>query len=268
MIDLVTITYSDDLDLMKLQAESIGKYLEPCNHWIVINQFRPDINFWYDQLGHYYRGHNLQIIKKQTKIAHAGSFMQQLEKLAVAQLIKRDYLILDSKNFFIKPCNLSVWDDMVGNGDFTDDLSMWNTAINQYASKLKRSKITRMPDPNTPYKIKVEPLLEYLDKGSLYEDLFVPGDLSSEFTFYAYLAKEYFKDGITPPSVKIGDDESFERFKQHYLENIEYGMEKYYTMSVFAPYLKTISDENLKVINDFLIEREFTNLLKRKHDTN
>jgi hypothetical protein len=39
MKNLVTVTCNRDFQFMLLQAESIQKFLEPCHHWIVINEY-------------------------------------------------------------------------------------------------------------------------------------------------------------------------------------------------------------------------------------
>ena len=123
---LATVTCNRDFRQMLLQAESIGKFVEPCRHVILVNEPNPDIKFWYRWLAPYYKNHELEIIPpypmlsrhKITNDELSGWTSQQLQKLLIGMKTYHtdDYVLLDTKNFFIKPINLSEFQDIYGSG--------------------------------------------------------------------------------------------------------------------------------------------------------
>ena len=59
---LLTVACERDKDILLLHAESISLFLEPCTHYIVINEEVPDINYWRELLQPYYSKHKLIIL--------------------------------------------------------------------------------------------------------------------------------------------------------------------------------------------------------------
>jgi len=106
---LVTVTCNKDLNDMLLQAESIRKFLEPCTHWVIVNDYSIDKKQWIESLQPYYTKHKLKILfPNYWATTLDGYAKQNLYKLLISNLLDDDYIILDSKNFFIKKCNTEL----------------------------------------------------------------------------------------------------------------------------------------------------------------
>jgi len=124
-VTLVTITCSRDRAIQKLQSYTIDKFInEPCNHIVIIEDDQVSFNEWYAELSPYYTKHKLILLntlldknsyRNDTKKKN-GWHRSALLKLMVANQVHTDrYLLLDSKNFFIKPVNLDEWPCVEGN---------------------------------------------------------------------------------------------------------------------------------------------------------
>ena len=114
-MNLVTVTCLIDQPAMLVQAESIRKFLSPCTHYVIVNEINPDLAKWRDLLQEYYTNHIL-ILLRFTDYEGSGWHTQQTYKLLVGEHIDDDYLVLDSKNFFIKHCQLTEWEGRYGDG--------------------------------------------------------------------------------------------------------------------------------------------------------
>jgi hypothetical protein len=216
MKDLVTVTCNKERHMMLLQAESIQKFLEPCVHWIIINEQNENINTWKEALSPYYTKHELRLISQETlfennkNIKFNGKVTQQVCKLAIAKLIKADYLILDTKNFFIKPTSINEWDQYIGSTliEFIDEPpqdydnyqthrngndATWKSSITQYKKLLNiDKKLFYFLVPITPFKIQYEPLLSSGLLGDIYNNVLFDVDGNpihgaSEFILYSFL---------------------------------------------------------------------------------
>lgn len=127
-MDLVTVTCLRDWRDMLRQAQSIDLYLEPCTHWVIVNDKFIDKNFWWDLLTPYYSKHNLKLLfpkwkefnfieKEFYKPKHPPGYKnQQVHKLLISDQINSDYLVIDSDTFFVKPTSVDEWKDIVGTG--------------------------------------------------------------------------------------------------------------------------------------------------------
>ena len=107
-MDLVTVTCNRDFQHMLLQAESIQKFLEPCTHWIVINEYEDlDVDRWHNALSKFYTNHKYNILTPTdfgiSMPPFNGWLTQQYFKLAISTFTNQDYIIMDTKVFFIKP---------------------------------------------------------------------------------------------------------------------------------------------------------------------
>jgi hypothetical protein len=215
---LATVTCYRDFPQLLLQAESIQKFVEPCKHVIVVNHDNPDLDFYYRWLKPYYTKHELVIIPKidyyypvkglHTSLVTIGTALewriQQLQKLLLAYEFEEDYLLLDSKNFFIKPTNLNYWENMIGSGKLTAD------QVNDYFSKTgdvyrKLFNVTDMQvcSPATPFKIDRELLTSRCKKEELGYFLYAPEfneRVVSEFIFYSVLINDEIKKCTYWPS--------------------------------------------------------------------
>lgn len=204
-MDLVTVTCWRDHKEMILQAESIQKFLKPCTHWVIINDL-PHIlddtkEFWYKSLPEFYSDHNLKILVPEWNTDEYCTWeRQQMLKYWIYQFIKDDYLILDSKNFFIKDCSLEDWKNQLGCGLLQDyeTEGKWMETSQFYAKPFNSEIITNGYSVQTPFVFKKQVLekIKNVDKFSKkwINKHLVTGVVPSEFLYYSYLDKENLKN--------------------------------------------------------------------------
>lgn len=122
-MDLVTVTCLRDLPEILLQAHSIDRFVSGCcNHWILIEDQQLSLEQWQQHLEPFYKNHKLKLINNFGVPCHMHPWQrQQIMKFMIAeQITAADYLILDSKNFFIKSTNLDQWPIAEGCHDVAD----------------------------------------------------------------------------------------------------------------------------------------------------
>jgi hypothetical protein len=217
-MNLVTVTCNRDYQHMLLQAESIQKFVEPCTHWIVINEYDDiDIEYWHTSLSQYYTNHVYKILTPKdfaTSPTHmSGWHTQQYYKLAISTLINDDYLILDTKTFFFKQVSLDYWKDTMGSGilhKFGESIDgpPWEDISHHYAKKFNTSPITHFLF-NTPFKVNIDIIKKYNIENLMY-DLYPTKEeeqiyfeltnkqlYPSEFILYSYIARDYITQHIS-----------------------------------------------------------------------
>jgi len=220
MRNLVTVTCNRDFQHMLLQAESIQKFVEPCIHWVIINEYDDiDIDYWDSKLSPYYAKHQLVILTPNDflvkPINQREWHSQQFYKLYISTYINDDYLILDTKSFFIKPVILKDWSDTMGSGvlhKFGESIDgpAWEGASKIYAKKLNTDPISHFLF-NVPFKVDDNVLKKY-DIEKLIHDLYFSTEeeeeymnrngkqlFPSEFILYSYLAKNNFEQFNSKP---------------------------------------------------------------------
>lgn len=206
---LLTVTCLRDINMMKLQAQSIQKYLEPCEHYVIVNEDDPNIIYWHKELKKYYTTHELillprlpynyeRFLKPYDKgKSNQGYYLQQLLKLLFAYFIDTNYLILDSKNFFIKQTSLKQYENYTANRGITIDenTKYWYNTNIEYSKIFNTKPLTRVPIINTPFVVKKDHITN--SKKINYEniDFFlnfptVSNNIISEFLLYGYLIPE------------------------------------------------------------------------------
>jgi hypothetical protein len=98
-----------------------------CNHYVIIEDSKLDLKTWHDILSPYYKHHHLHLISGASLLPldcydrdtykKNGWHRSMLCKLLVAKTIQsKKYLILDSKNFFVRKQSLDDWPIEDGNG--------------------------------------------------------------------------------------------------------------------------------------------------------
>ena len=230
---LATVTCNRDFQQMLLQAESIQKFLNPCKHVIIINESYPDLEFWNRWLKPYYTNHEL-VIRPRIQYPYPSSVLgvrdrygaidttssgwrtQQLQKMLLAYEYEDDYLLLDSKNFFIRQTDIMEWDESIGSGSY-----MGFGAIHHFVgtyekySELFEKDIEYYTGPYTPFKIKRESLASKCKISELGYKLFYPEHYNvpaSEGIFYSFLIEDEINQLVGIPFVKSltiwGDDKS------------------------------------------------------------
>jgi hypothetical protein len=188
---------------MLLQAKSIEIFLKPgTTHWVFINE-EPDKLFnidWNHHLSQYYKNHNLNIIycdpKYWSKI-HNGWVIQQIHKFEISKVVDNDYMLLDSKNFFVVPTNLETWIHegsgiLISPSINLDVYKLWNKTTNFYGKNLKFEKLIEYYAPETPFIIRNHIIKEAIKEDKFIE-MFINGHLltgnASEFIYYSYFLK-------------------------------------------------------------------------------
>lgn len=228
MTDLVTITCNIERHLMVLQAESVLNFMEPCTHWVIVNEKNVDVHAWHDMLKPYYKYHKLYVIPRRFLLDDprfddlSGHATQQVLKMLVSRIVQKDYLLLDAKNFFVQPFELSIYDDLIGSGYleklvhekeeineetepfFVSPLhsKYWKGTIDVYMDRLG---IKEMPKyflgPRTPFKIDYELLNERVDLDKFFDELLfwdIDKNIAnpSEFLFYSLAVNDKIHPGV------------------------------------------------------------------------
>lgn len=292
-MDLVTVTCNRDFQYMILQAESIQKFLEPCKHWIIVNEYEDlDIDAWVKELDKYYTNHQYKIITpndfKINSLPYTKWHAQQYYKLAISTLIDTDYLILDTKNFFIRHCDLNQWDNTLGSGVLhkfgeSDISDQWTDISLYYANKFNTTPLTHFLF-HVPFKINISILKKY-NIENLLDDLY-PTELEStsyyeltgkrlfpsEFIFYSYLARSYFNNyqpkdfsslNIIPPHIENKNNLEISK----HLIHTTMAVDKNNKIDVFAFHpllIDTLTDQHISYINYWLRKKDFKFQFNRK----
>jgi len=271
VMDLLTVTCDRDFQLMLLQAESIHKFVNPCVHWVIINEEDVDIEYWKTTLSPYYTKHTLKLLTlKDFKPidSNIGWIRQQVLKLRIAEYTDNDYLILDTKFFFVKPTDLSFWEDKLGDGnlytlDNSSAYSCWRPASALYASKLNLPELEDIFF-TSPFKLKIE-YLKNVDMDFLQECLLIKPENghASEYVLYSYLARSEIKHNtgkiLETSDVSLVTNRHVGNLTN--LEGLAFLMKKALTakndnniktLGLHSHYLKSASKEHLKFINYFI----------------
>jgi len=280
--NIVTVTYEEDFKYLLLQAESIQKHLiseVPFTHWVIIND--PTITNivpYRLQLEKYYNNTTckLKIFQqpffKNKFISKSldgsrnvceieGTYSQQICKLEIAKYIKDDYLVLDSKNFFIKPVSLQYWENKIGSGEYvkTDTNYFWKNCIIEYCNKFSIDVPDYVCNPVTPFKIKINEDMLNTDFKPLLENSHV----YSEFILYwlkyikgvdPVLNKEHicFSTFFPLNSMGIVHPTEFLAYKIPTIDNNP----NIYVSGFHREFIKLCKSEHINFINEWLEQKE------------
>jgi hypothetical protein len=270
---LATVTCNRDIPQLILQAESIQKFLAPCKHVIIINEENPDLDFYKRWLSPYYTRHELEILPRieyfypvtgfRKSIAYFGTGVewriQQLQKLLLAYTFDDDYILLDSKNFFIKDISLEYYEDpnFYGSGVRNDNKNKHYIETTETYRKLLNANNTITTTPSTPFKIHHKLLTSRCKLEELGYKLFSPeftkSGVTSEFLFYSTLISDVLskvKDWrFTPPRVFWKDPVDIDNVTQ-LLNTIQY--DHTFITGFHRDFLASIGPKELKTINSWL----------------
>lgn len=224
-MDLVTVTCWQDHGQMFLQAESIEKFVEPCTHWVIINDdektLKKTLRFWKSFLPLFYTKHKLKIIVPKEIPFFRGWERQQVLKFWIYQQIQNDYLILDSKNFFVRPCSTDLWKNTLGSGGLEDYFEVWKSTTELYSIDLNQPILSRGYWVKTPFVFRsntLNKLGEINDFCKKWRELHEEKHINrSEFLYYSYLERDRIQATNSYAS-NIWDysDKSFEHFFNQY----------------------------------------------------
>ena len=234
-MNLLTVTCWKDIQPFRLQLISIKTYLiGQLTHYIVINDDPATLtkkrkNAWYRLVSKVYQPTiSYEIIFAEWnetwgKSDHAWR-AQQIYKLCYYEKIKTDYVILDSKNLFIRKTHIDDFKSMIGCGR-TSDPSPFTLINKVYAENFNREPIQNPLTPWTPFAIKSDILKDFGTADDIAKTLYSLRSSDniwpSEFIFYSYLTTQSISD-ITPSveSINTWGNGDFDYFL-HTAENRE-----------------------------------------------
>lgn len=169
-MDLVTVTCTRDFEQMILQAHSIDVFLtRPCRHWVFVEDQITELDTWRQALSPWYKKHKLELLPARhydIPGINTGWDRQQLIKMEAAKFVRTNtYLVLDSKNFFVKPTNLYNWPVSEGNNliyDIKRDQPFipWLTT---FCEDHELSFSSAACEPVTPFRLDTNTVLKLLD---------------------------------------------------------------------------------------------------------
>lgn len=199
---LLTVTCWRDRELIKLQLQSIRKFLKPCYHIVILlepNSRKRQI-LKQDILKFSGKGYFIRIVNGFWKPQWGpskfdGWGQQQIHKLLAYKYLEDDYLILDSKNFFIKDDDINNWKNIIGSGHLSDNIDFVD--INRaYAKFFNCGPLPTQLASNTPFVIDHR-VLQSLGKPNKLARMLcdIEPELPkkpypSEFIFYSYLVRD------------------------------------------------------------------------------
>jgi hypothetical protein len=210
-MNLVTVTYHGEKEMMQLQADSLEMYVDqPHTHIVIIQDMVMTRQEWWTYLKPHYKKHKLKLYSREEICRMddgiGGWYQQQLAKIYISWKVETDsYLILDSKNFFIKPTDLSQWSVQEGNGFPALPEVPWKQVIDmpfeemiedfcrliEFKTQLPRPEFFLRPHP--PFKMKTAHARSMSDYDLI--PLFTyEGVLPSEFILYQYFNKDTCRD--------------------------------------------------------------------------
>lgn len=215
--NLLTVTAELDRAAALRQRQSLAIYIqEPLTHWIVINEQNPDLESWQRDLESFKGTHQLKILELDmaqyqfsvqalAKQNNWGWQRQQIIKLAAYQQIGADYLVLDSKNFCIRPTSLAQWQQQTASG-FRENLEAkgngWLNTVKAYTTFFGVEQNTRPWSMQTPYRFEYK-ILEDLHRQhpEIYREIWDLPVWPSEFLLYsAYLDLRQHRGNTQKPS--------------------------------------------------------------------
>lgn len=291
-MDIVTVTYSSEKELMRLQAHSLDLFVKrPCTHWVLIEDNKMPMAEWYALLKPFYKRHKLNLIDTSNWQECGGGeppyyfagdrghgyLRQQVIKFYIATLIDSEYyLILDSKNFFIKATDLHVLIPYNhGNIIQTD----YKTSIEPHWGKFISDAMNtypqlKMPDkfwhPITPFKCNtalVNQLVQDVDLNKLFTNWHLKelgthkhtplGAKPSEFVLYQLYLNSQEDNLDIEPIIKVfwqeNDLPNIEELN-NYLE-----APRLYMLGIHSSILG--STDKLKILGNWLISIGFGKLI-------
>lgn len=203
METLVTVTFTRDKWCMALQAHSLELFIkEPCNHYVLIQDDSP-LEEWEALLRPIYKTHTLHLMHRSThpknftaaSAAVRGWRDQQVLKMKVAEFIDTEkYLILDSKNIFVRPLPLSTFEQEgegnCGTSPESPWYDYWRPWLIFMSEKLNKPIPELVWPPITPFTVNTNTVKKMLEE-SKFEQVVEELDYSapiSEFLLYSFYA--------------------------------------------------------------------------------
>jgi len=201
---IVTITCSRDFEAMKRQARSIDLFvIEQCTHFVVIEDISIGIDTWKLELQPFYARHKLVLLTaddfninlKELREINGWLAQQLLKIYIVSKITTEFYLVLDSKNFFIKHISLKDWPVTEGNGMSNEILpsNKWNDFVKYISDVLNIPIPDKFFPAHTPFIFRTSVVKEIINTWNLVNIVFkFKGGYEkvSEFNIYRFFSLE------------------------------------------------------------------------------
>jgi hypothetical protein len=196
---------------------------------------------------------------------------QQVQKLTVSKHMDDDYLVLDTKSFFVKPVDSEEWRNVLGNGRLVniDDVAwnntheLWDKTNNIYAKIFNTSPLTRYLDLSPPFKIRIKPLKEF-DRFDNIGNLILYSERPehspvqgppSEFMFYSYLVKDEVE---SLPNSMAFYNKRCDIFSRHVPVLNELLNADYNVYAFHHTMMSSITEDDRNTVNKWLADLNFT----------
>jgi hypothetical protein len=271
MTTLVTVTCSAHAPAMLMQAHSIDKFITgQCTHLVIVEDNTYSLEKWKEMLSPFYTNHTLKLFHSRNILPamdsniEFGWIRQQILKFAIAPYVESDnYIILDSKNFFIKKTDVELWN--LGEGcsnchcEITDVAHLkWMPWLHHVHMFTKLDIPDTFWPPETPFNVNTKTIEKIISELSLV-DLFKQCEHPSEFLLYRFYSNSPIDD---PSPVCVAFWSSTPLPDSHELDNIE-NTETINMLSVHPEFINIYKDK-LSSIADFLskcgLQGEYINL--------
>ena len=212
-MNLVTVTCERDFLQFSLQVESISKYCKNFFHYVIIcEQSDYDHSKWEQLLKKYYRD-NFKLFSPKWREnfdsalmdGYGGWAKQQVYKFWIYQYINSDYIILDSKNFFVKETCIEDFMKIVGSGaiekirtNIPDPYNVpfsWKRTVEKYAEMNHAPCLDYVLSIQTPFIFEKKILAKLGNIDNFCKKFSEAGVIPSEIIYYSYLIdKKILKD--------------------------------------------------------------------------
>jgi hypothetical protein len=199
---VLVVTCDRDRWQFLLQIRSIGKFLEPCNLCVIINEHDPQrwLCWFKENCEQRLDRHHVKIMTREDfndiipcqslddKVS--GWISQQIYKLLFSLKVNDPYLVLDSKNWFIKDSKLVDFQQRTRVGISTNPgfVNFYDRCLEQF----EMPKDTMYRPIITPYAIDPAIVRSMLDKfqgAKNFFDWFTSDKIASEFMAYDLFAQ-------------------------------------------------------------------------------
>lgn len=196
MFNIVTVTCSRDLKQTLLQVHSLNVFAKvPFHHHIFVEDYNFPEAKWRKKIEPFYEHKNKLSLYYGTLpkeyLENDGWARQQILKLEACRVVNDDYLVLDSKNFFIKPTSFeyTLKEGCYRRVDFNGIYHTLKPFVKFAARYLGKEEPKHYYVAHTPFTIiknNAIALLDECDIRDLFEKAVDQGMRPTEFTLYSF----------------------------------------------------------------------------------
>lgn len=254
------VTCNRDTWQFRLQCKSIGKYLEPCDIHIVINESDPAqwITWFHANCAPHLIQHRVQVYTHEDfyddLLFHNiynihGWISQQIFKLIFSLKTDQSYIVLDSKNWFIRSTKL---EDVPSRYRIATPPNDFIRFYFEVRKKLQIEHMYRIREIITPYHINpaiVKAMLAEFGGVDKFFEWFTSHDIASEFMLYDLYAQHHKLDEDTGSYTRYSmnfwyDDITVDPDKfQHILTNPDIHL-----IGIQFPLVKTLNTDEIEAL--------------------